>query len=237
MRSKYLQTKQQKKYTYLDLILCLAVAMMIISNTTAAKIIRIGIFTASVTVLYFPITYIFGDLLTEVYGYKHGRRAMWLLLFVQVLTAIIYQLVTILPPAPGFRGNESFTFVFGQAPRIVFGGLIGLFAGQFVNDFTLAKMKVLTNGKYLWTRTIGSTVAGQFFDTTLFYTIALSNVIPTNLLIQTILSGWFLKSFVEIVMTPVTYFVVRKLKKLENEDYFDRDTNFNPLILQLKQNN
>ncbi len=198
----------KKKYKYIDIILCMAVVMDIIGNTTAAKIIQLGIFTASVTVLYYPFTYIFG--------------------------AIIYQIVSVLPPAPGFKGNDAFALVFGQAPRIVAGGLIGLFVGQFVNDFTLARMKVLTNGRFLWTRTVGSTIAGQFFDTTLFYTIALSNVIPPGLLIQAILSGWFLKSTVETVMTPVTYYVVGKLKKLEHEDYFDRDTNFNPLILQVK---
>lgn len=224
----------RRPYKYLDLILCLAVAMMIISNTTAAKITQLGFFTVSVTVLYFPFTYIFGDLLTEVYGYKQGRRATWILTGAQLLTAVIYQFIVFLPPASGFRGNDAYTLVFGQAPRIVVGGLIGLFIGQFVNDFTLAKMKVLTKGRFLWTRTIGSTIAGQFFDTTLFYTIALSNVIPTGLLMQAILSGWFLKSLVETVMTPVTYIIVAKLKKLENEDYFDRHTNFNPFIFQTK---
>jgi queuosine precursor transporter len=232
--NKTKQTESKKSYKYIDIILCLAVAMMIIANTTAAKITQIGIFTVSVTVLYFPFTYIFGDLLTEVYGYKQGRRAMWILIFVQILAAVIYQIVAVIPPAPGFEGNEAYALVFGQAPRIVAGGLIGLFGGQFVNDITLAKMKVLTNGKYLWTRTIGSTIAGQFFDTTLFYSIALSNVIPTGLLVQAILSGWIIKSTVEIVMTPVTYYVVGKLKKIEHEDYFDRDTNFNPLIVQVK---
>jgi|SRR3990167_1639028 len=234
MQKKPVEKGQKKQYKYLDLILCLAVAMIIISNTTAAKITQLSIFTVSVTVLYFPFTYIFGDLLTEVYGYKQARRATWILIFVQLLTAIIYQLVVFLPPASGFNGNEAFALVFGQAPRIVIGGLIALFTGQFVNDFIMAKMKLVTNGKYLWTRTIGSTIAGQFFDTTLFYTIALSNVIPTGLLIQAVLSGWFLKSLVETVMTPATYIVVRKLKKIENEDYYDRDTNFNPLIFQVK---
>ncbi len=223
-----------KRYRYLDLILCAAVAMMIIANTTAGKITQIGIFTVSVTVLYFPLTYIFGDLLTEVYGYKQARRATWILIAAQLLAATIYQIVTLFPPAPGFVGNDAFTLVFGQAPRIVVGGLIALFAGQFVNDFTMAKMKLLTNGKYLWTRTSGSTIAGQLVDTTLFYTIALSNVIPPGLLVPTILSGWFIKSSVEILMTPVTYWVVAKLKRLEHEDYYDRTTNFNPFIFSAK---
>jgi len=155
----------QRTYRYLDLIVCAAVAMMVIANTTAAKIIHIGPLIASVTVLYFPFTYIFGDILTEVYGYKQARRAMWILIGAQLLTAVIYQLVAVLPPAPGFKGNEAFAFVFGQAPRIVLGGLIGLFAGQFANDFTMAKMKLMTNGEHLWTRTVSSTLVGQFFDT------------------------------------------------------------------------
>jgi len=155
---------------------------------------------------------------------------MWILILAQILAAVIYHLVTILPAAPGFEGNEAFKLVFGQAPRIVVGGLIGLFAGQVVNDFTMAKMKVLTKGKHLWSRMVGSTVAGQFFDTTLFYTIALSNVIPEGLLIPTILSGWLAKSFVETAMTPFSYAAIRKVKVLENEDYYDKDTNFNPFI-------
>lgn len=218
----------QKKYKYLDLIVCLAVAMLLISNTTAGKITQLGIFTVSVTVLYFPLTYIFSDLLTEVYGYRQARRTLWILIGVQILQAAIYQLVSALPPAPGFRGNDAFVLVFGQAPRIVIGALIAIFVGQLINDFIMAKMKVWTKGRYLGLRTISSTVVGQLFDTCLFYVIALSSVIPAGLLVHTILSAWCIKSLVETLMTPVTYFVVGKLKELENEDYYDRDTNFNP---------
>ncbi|HVF69195.1 MAG TPA: queuosine precursor transporter [Xanthomonadales bacterium] len=224
-----------RAYKYLDIIILLDVAMMIIANTTAGKITQLWIFTVSVTVFYFPFTYILGDLLTEVYGYQQARRATWILIAAQILTAIIYSLVVIFPPAHGFKGNEAYTLVLGQAPRIVIGGFIGLFVGQFVNDFVLAKMKVITKGKYLWIRTISSTITGQFFDTTLFYSIALSNVIPAGLLLQTILSGWFLKVLVEALMTPVTYYVIGKLKKAEKEDFFDVNTNFNPLVVSLKQ--
>ena len=209
--------------------------MMIITNTTAGKITQFWIFTFSVTVFYYPLTYLLGDLLTEVYGYRHARRVTWILIYVQILTALIYTFVVLIPPASGFKFNDSFTVVLGQAPRIVVGGLIAFFVGQFVNDFVLAKMKVMTRGRYLWTRIISSTIVGQFFDTALFYSIAISNLIPAGLLLQTILSGWFLKVMVEVVMTPVTYHVVNKLKKVENEDYFDKNTNFNPLIINLKQ--
>src|SRR3989344_4183843 len=228
MKQKNVQTSNLKRFKYLDLIVCLAVTMDIVSNTTAAKITSFSIFTVSVTVLYFPLTYIFGDILTEVYGYKYARRATWIIITAQIIASLIYQLVVILPPSPGFIGNEAYTLVFSQAPRIVIGGLIGLFVGNFVNDFTMAKMKLVTKGKYLWTRTIGSTIAGQCVDTALFYVIALSNVIPSGLLVNAILSGWFLKSLVETLMTPVTYIVVRRLKQLEHEDYYDYQTNFNP---------
>jgi uncharacterized integral membrane protein (TIGR00697 family) len=223
-----------KPYKYLDLIIFLSITMMAIINVISGKIVQIGIFTLSAASLCIPITYIFGDLLTEVYGYKQARRVTWILIFSSILTAAVFQLAVMLPPAPGFKGNDAYTFVLGQVPRVVIGAWVALFAGQFVNDFVLAKMKVFTKGRYLWTRTIGSTLFGQAVDTSLFYIIALYNVIPTGLLVQSILSGWFLKVMIETVMTPVTYFAINKLKKLEKEDYFDRDTNFNPLILQLK---
>ena len=215
-------------YKDLDLIILLDVALMGIVNVISGKIIQVSIFTLSAASLLIPITYIFGDVLTEVYGYKQARRATWFLFSITVLSAIIYQLVVFLPAAPGFEANEAYSLVLGQVPRIVIGGWAALFTGQFANDFILAKLKLLTNGKYLWVRTIGSTIVGQFFDTTSFYIIALANVIPTGLLIRAILSGWFLKVFIEIVMTPVTYYVVGKLKKSEKEDYFDKNTNFNP---------
>lgn len=234
MTKQISQADKQRKFKYLDIILCLAVAFMVICNTTAGKIVHFGIFTVSVTALYFPFIYLIGDILTEVYGYKQGRRVMWILIFIQILDAVIYQIVAFLPSVSGVKGNEAYMFVLGQVPRNVIGGLVALFFGSFVGDFTLAKMKVLTKGKYLWTRTIGSTITGEFFDTALFYTIALFNILTPGLLIQSILSGWLLKIVVETVLTPVTYVVVNKLKKLENEDYFDKKTNFNPFILQIK---
>lgn len=224
---------KNQAFKYLDLIIFLDITMMAIVNVISGKIIQVGIFTLSAASLCIPITYIFGDVLTEVYGYKQARRATWVLIFSTVLTAILFQLAVFLPAAPGFKENSAYTLVLGQVPRVVIGAWTALFAGQFVNDFVLAKMKLLTGGKFLWTRTIGSTVFGQAADTTAFYTIALYNVVPGGLLINSILSAWFLKVMIEVVMTPVTYFVVGKLKKLEKEDYFDRATDFNPLIINL----
>lgn len=225
----------QKMYKYLDLIIFLDITIMAIVNVISGKIIQLSIFTLSAASLCIPVTYIFGDVFTEVYGYKQARRATWILIFSTIITAIVFQLAVWLPPAPGFGANDAYSLVLGQVPRVVIGAWIALFTGQFVNDFVLAKMKLLTNGKYLWTRTISSTLFGQAADTTLFYTIALYSVIPTGLLFKAIVSAWFLKVVIEIVMTPVTYYVIGKLKKAENEDYYDRNTNFNPLIIRLEK--
>lgn len=222
----------RKHYRYLGLITCLYITMQLVSDVTAGKIIQLWIFPVSVTVLFFPITYIFSDILTEVYGYVRARNVLWVVLLSSVTAGLIYQLVVILPPAPGFDANDAYVRVLGQVPRILLGGWIAVFAGEISNNYVLAKLKVLTNGKYLWTRTVGSTIIGQFVNTALFFSIALYAVLPTNLLIQSILSGWIIKVLVEVIFTPLTYYVIFHLKRLENEDYYDRDTNFNPLIVR-----
>lgn len=221
-----------KTYKYLGLITTLYIAFQLISDVTAGKIVQLGFFTVSATVLYFPITYIFSDILTEVYGFAKARSVVWQALLASVLAGLIYQLVVWLPPADGFDANDAFSRVLGPVPRILLGGWIAVWAGGILNDYVLAKMKIWTKGKYLWTRTITSTIVGEGVNTVLFYTIALYSVLPNNLLISSILSGWFLKTLVEVVLTPVTYYVVAKLKKVENEDYYDTNTDFNPLIIK-----
>ncbi|MDO8569196.1 MAG: queuosine precursor transporter [bacterium] len=221
-----------KSYKYLGLITTLYIAFQLISDVTAGKIVELGIFTVSATVLYFPITYIFADVLTEVYGYTKARNVVWQAFLASVIAGLIYQLVVWLPPAMGFDANDAYTRVLGSVPRILLGGWIAVWAGGILNDYVLAKMKVWTNGKYLWMRTIGSTIVGEGVNTILFYTIALYGVLPSNLLITSILSGWLLKVVVETILTPITYVVVNKLKKVEDEDYYDRNTNFNPLIIK-----
>ena len=227
-----IKTKIPKTYKYLGLITALYITFQLVSDVTAGKIVQLGIFTVSATVLYFPFTYIFADVLTEVYGYAKARSVVWMVLFSSILAGVIYTIVVYLPPAAGFGANDAYTQVLGQIPRILFGGWIAVWVGGILNDYTLAKMKIWTNGKYLWTRTIGSTIIGEGVNTLLFYVIALYAVIPTSLLITSILSGWFLKVAVEAIMTPVTYKVVGKLKSLENEDYYDNKTDFNPLIIR-----
>ena len=221
-----------KQYKYLGLITALYITFQLVSDITAGKIVQLGIFTVSATVLYFPFTYIFADVLTEVYGYAKARSVVWMVFFSSVIAGLIYVLVVALPPAVGFDANSAYTRVLGQIPRILFGGWIAVWVGGILNDYTLAKMKVWTKGKHLWTRTIGSTIIGEGANTFLFYMIALYAVIPTGLLITSIFSAWFLKVAVEIIMTPVTYKVVAKLKKVEGEDYYDKNTNFNPLIIR-----
>lgn len=218
-----------KPYKFLGIITALYITMQLVSDITAGKIVHLWIFTVSATVLYFPITYIFSDILTEVYGYAQARRVVWMVLVCSVLAGLTYQLVVALPPASGFDANSAYARVLGSVPRILLGGWIAVWVGGILNDYILAKMKLWTNGKHLWSRTIGSTIVGEFANTVLFYMIALYSVIPNNLLLSSILSGWILKVAVEVIFTPVTYAVVTRLKKLENEDFYDRDTNFNPL--------
>ncbi len=221
----------KKQYKFLGLITVLYVTFQLISDVTAGKIIQLGPFPVSVTVLYFPITYIIADVLTEVYGYAQARKVTWFAFLSSLIAGLVYWLVSVLPPAPNFAGNEAFVRVLGQVPRILVGGWIAVWVGGMLNDYVLAKMKVWTNGKHLWLRTIGSTVVGEGANTILFYSIALYSVLPNSLLLASVFSAWLLKVLVEIVFTPLTYLVVGKLKKAEHEDHYDKNTNFNPFII------
>lgn len=231
-RHKNKTASYMKQYKYLGIILALYITFQLVSDVSAGKIISFIGFPVSVTVLFFPVTYIFADILTEVYGYARARSVLWIVFFSSVTAGLIYQLVVYLSPAAGFYANEAYARVLGSVPRILIGGWIAVWIGGILNDYVLAKMKLWTNGKYLWTRTIGSTIVGEFANTVLFYVIALYAVIPNNLLLASIISGWLIKVAVEIIFTPWTYSVVRRLKQLEGEDYYDRDTNFNPFIIQ-----
>lgn len=206
--------------------------MQLVSDVTAGKIVQLGAFPVSITVLYFPVTFIFADLLTEVYGYAQARRVLWTVMLCAVLAGAVYQLVVWLPPATGFEDNDAYVTVFGIVPRILLGSWIAVFAGEILNDYVIAKMKVWTEGKHLWSRLVGSTVLGQFVNTALFYTIGLWGILSDKLLVASILSGWILKVIVEILMIPATYWLVSKLKRIEAEDYYDSDTNFNPFVIK-----
>lgn len=218
------------QYKWFGLITCLYVAFQLISDVTAGKITVIVGFPVSVTVLYFPVTYIFADILTEVYGYARARSALWIVVLCSILAGLIYQVAAYMPAAPGFAANAAYRRVLGQVPRVLLGGWLAVFAGEILNNYVLAKLKIWSNGRHLWIRTIASTIVGQLANTVIFYVIALYKVIPNSLLIESIITGWLLKVIIEAVMTPVTYLVIAFLKKSEGIDFYDKDTNFNPFI-------
>jgi uncharacterized integral membrane protein (TIGR00697 family) len=178
--------------------------------------------------LLFPITYIFGDIFTEVYGYAASRRAIWMGFLASVLLTALGGFAVLLPPAPSFHNQEAYATIFGVIPRVIASSLIAYWAGEFANSFTLAKLKLVTNGKYLWTRTVGSTVVGQAVDTCLVITLLFAGTQPVGTIVSLILSGYVFKVVYEVVATPLTYKVVGFLKRSEGIDTFDRFTNFNP---------
>lgn len=219
-------------YRYLDLIMALFVAVLLISNVASSKIVKLGPFTFDGGTLLFPISYIFGDILTEVYGYQRSRRVIWTGFACAGLMAGVLALVGALPPAEGWPYQEAYETILGTTPRIVLGSLIAYFAGEFSNSYTLAKMKILTQGRWLWTRTIGSTLVGEGVDTMLFVIIAFAGTLPCPLFWSIILSNYIFKVGLEIAMTPVTYRITNYLKQAEHEDFYDTDTDFNPFKLR-----
>ena len=220
---------ENKNFKHLDTITALFVAVLIISNIASSKIVKIWFFEFDGGTIIFPLSYIFGDILTEVYGFKRSRKVIWLGFFSCGLMSIIFAIVGALKPAPGWENQEAFISILGQTPRIVIASLIAYFSGEYTNSVTLAVLKVKTEGKHLWIRTISSTIVGQFVDTFLFILIAFSFVLPFDLLKNVIISNYIFKVGVEVLFTPITYFIVGKLKKIENIDYYDRDTIFSPV--------
>ena len=216
------------RYKYLDTFITLFVVVLIISNIVAGKFFAIGSLRVSTAQMLFPITYIFGDIFTEVYGYSASRRAIWFGFFASfILVAACFVAVEI-PPAPEYRDQKAFATIFAPVGRIVLASLLAYWCGEFANSFTLAKLKLLTKGKYLWTRTIGSTVVGQAVDTTVVMFVAFYGTRSVGIIEKLIISGYLIKVIYETLMTPVTYAVIGYLKRAEKADYFDTGTNFNP---------
>lgn len=220
-----------KPYRFFDVIMALFVAVLLISNVASSKILLLGPLTFDEGTILFPLSYIFGDILTEVYGYQRSRKVIWTGFFCAALMAAIFAVVGALPPAPDWGDQTAYERILGITPRIVLGSLVAYWAGEFCNSFTLAKMKIFTRGHWLWTRTIGSTLMGEGVDTLLFVVIAFAGVLPMGLLTSVIVSNYFFKVGVEVMATPVTYAVVAFLKRAELEDYYDYDTDFNPFAL------
>jgi queuosine precursor transporter len=213
---------------HLDTISSLFVAVLLISNIASSKILELGWFTFDGGTILFPLSYVFGDILTEVYGYSSSRKVIWMGFISAALMSLILGIVGALPPAQGWNNQDAFEKILGLTPRIVAGSLAGYWAGEFANSYVLATMKVMTNGKWLWTRTIGSTLIGEGIDTAVFATIAFAGILETPLLVTLMLSNYVFKCGVEIALTPVTYVVVRSLKASEGIDWYDRQTDFNP---------
>lgn len=224
-----------RSYRYLDLITVSFVVVLLLSNIVAVKPVRIlealRLDLDSGTLL-FPISYIFGDVLVEVYGYARSRRVIWMGFGFNLLAALLFSIIVAIPAPPEWKMQEAFAMILGQTPRIVIGSLIAFWCGEFVNSFIMAKMKIWTGGRYLWTRTISSTMVGQAVDTVLFQTIAFAGVWDTGLLLRVIVWNYAAKVLYEALATPITYAVVGFLKKAEQEDYYDYDTNFNPFVLK-----
>jgi uncharacterized integral membrane protein (TIGR00697 family) len=217
-----------KNLKYLDIITVFFVVALLVSNIASTKITQVGFMVLDGGTLLFPLTYIFGDILTEVYGFKKSRRVIWLGFLSCILMSVVFGIVGLLPSASGWDNQDAYMKILGQTPRIVLASLIAYFFGAFSNSFILAKMKVLTKGKWLWTRTIGSTLVGQFLDSIIFVLIAFTGVVSKELLFELIIFNYIFKTAVEVAFTPLTYLIVDKLKKKENEDYYDTKTNFNP---------
>jgi uncharacterized integral membrane protein (TIGR00697 family) len=229
-------TAATRSYRYYDLIMAGFVCVLLCANLIGvSKVTQVSLFGHEFAFgagnLFFPLSYLAGDILTEVYGYARSRKVVWAgfsaLLFASVMSAVIVAL----PPAEGWKGQEVIEAAFGSTWRIALASLVGYFCGEFANSVTLAKLKILTQGRLLWTRTIGSTIIGEACDTVVFYPLAFYGVWDTSLLLKVMVANYALKVIWEVVATPLTYRVVGALKRAEGEDFYDTNTNFTPFSL------
>jgi queuosine precursor transporter len=228
-----IQSRRQS-YKYYDLVMALFVTILLCSNLIgAAKVATVWGFTFGAGVLFFPISYIFNDVLTEVYGYARARKVVWAGFGAIIFASFMSWVVVTLPPASTWNDQPAYQAVFGQTPRIVLASLAAFFVGEFVNSFVLAKLKIRTNGKLLWVRTIGSTIVGEGVDSLIFYPVAFFGAWSNDLLVQVMITNYVLKVTWEAIITPVTYKVVNFLKRAEQEDFYDKDTNFTPFSIEV----
>jgi hypothetical protein len=229
-----------RQYRYFDFVMVAFVVVLVCSDLIGpAKIAEVNIpfwgpYVFGAGVIFFPISYIFGDVLTEVYGYGRARKVIWSGFVALIFASLMAAVVVALPPASFWKHQAAYEIAFGNTWRIVLASITAYFCGEFVNSFVLAKMKLWTNGKALWTRTIGSTVFGEAVDSAIFYPLAFygTGIIPNEALPKVMLAQFVTKTLVEVVFTPVTYAVIGFLKRAEHEDYYDRDTDFNPFHLE-----
>jgi uncharacterized integral membrane protein (TIGR00697 family) len=208
------------------------VTCLITANIIAVKIILLFGFLVPAGIIIFPLSYLFGDVLTEVYGYGAARRVIWLGFACNLLTVIAIYIAGLATPAPFWQGQAAYSAILGFTPRLLLASFIAYLVGEFTNSFVLAKLKIATKGRWLWTRTIGSTLIGEGFDTLIFITVAFWGIIPSSMLLTTILTQWVFKVAYEVVATPFTYLIVGFLKRKEGMDTYDYRTNFNPILFR-----
>ena len=236
-----MSAQPRREYRYYEFVLAAFVTILICSNLIGpAKIAQldfplIGVATFGAGVLFFPISYVFGDVLTEVYGYARSRRVIWCGFAGLAFASFMAYVVVSLPPAPFWKNQEAYEIAFGNTWRIALASMFAYFCGEFVNSYVLAKMKIATAGRWLWTRTIGSTIFGEGVDSLLFYPLAFygTGIIPDDKLPTVMMAQFLFKVSVEVLFTPVTYAMVGWLKRAESEDYYDRDTKFTPFSLKV----
>ena len=222
------------RFRFLDALTTAFVVVLLVSNLLAQKVIQIGPLHTSGAVILFPITYIFGDVFTEIYGYDASRRAIWLGFFATALLYGVSAIVIALPADPEWHNQAAFVTVFGILPRILIASLIAFWAGEFANSYTMARLKLLTHGRMLWTRTVGSTIIGQAVDTVLVVAITFGGRFSVHTLLAMIVTGYLLKVGYEVLATPLTYVIINWLKRAEGVDTFDAHTNFNPFRFESK---
>jgi queuosine precursor transporter len=227
------------KQRWLPTITAVFITSLILSNIIAVKLIAVGPFFMPAGILIFPVSYIFGDILTEVYGYARARRVIWTGFGCNLLAVLVIWLSIQFSPAPFWKlgslespqaAQQAYQAIFGFTPRILAASFVAYLVGEFLNSFILAKVKIATQGRYLWLRTIGSTLIAQMADSGIFIFLAFWGMIPMGALGKMILTQWLMKSAYEALVTPGTYLVVKHLKSAEQEDFYDRKTNFNPLV-------
>jgi uncharacterized integral membrane protein (TIGR00697 family) len=231
---------EHRSYRYYDIVMVAFVTVLVCSNLIGpAKIAQLdlpvlGVVTFGAGVLFFPISYVFGDILTEVYGYARARKVIWAGFGALAFASVMATTVVALPPAPFWQHQGAYEIAFGNTWRIVAASMFAYFCGEFVNSYVLARMKIMTKGRWLWTRTIGSTIAGEAVDSALFYPLAFygTGIIPDDKLLLVMMAQFTVKVAVEVLFTPLTYKIVNALKRAEHEDYYDRKTDFNPFTLK-----
>ena len=227
------RAQPRRAYKYYDMVMAAFVTVLLCSNLIgASKVCTLWGFTFGAGVLFFPISYIFGDILTEVYGYARARKVVWSGFGALIFASFMSLTILRLPPADGWGHQDAFETVFGSTWRIVAASLVAYFCGEFCNSYVLAKMKIWTSGRFLWARTIGSTIVGEAVDSLIFYPLAFYGVWPSQLVLKVMAGNYLLKVGWEVVNTPVTYRVVSFLKRAEHEDYYDRETRFTPFSLE-----